>query len=76
MAALDTVGVMRLGLLPVAIGAVLVTAAELTFLAHWGGTLQLVLASVGVSMHVRAAQAAEAGAAWSNADEGSSRSLV
>ena len=38
---LDTLSVMRLGLLGLAVGAVLVTAAELTFLAHWDGTLQL-----------------------------------
>jgi len=39
--ALDTLSVMRLGMLVLAVGAVLVTAAELTFLAHWKGTLQL-----------------------------------
>ena len=37
--------------------------------------LLLLLASVGVSLHVHAAQAAPAGAAWSGADEGSSNSL-
>jgi hypothetical protein len=39
--ALDTLAILRLGLLALAVGAVLVTTLELTFLAHWDGTLQL-----------------------------------
>ena len=56
--ALDTVSVMRLGLLTLAVGAVVVTAAELAFLQHWDGTLQLLpwfalfAAAVGVLLLV------------------------
>jgi len=52
--ALDTLSVMRLGLLGLAVGAVLVTAAELTFLAHWDGTLQLLpwMALVSVALAI------------------------
>ena len=56
--ALDTVSVMRLGLLALAVGAVVVTAAELAFLQHWDGTLQLlpwvalVAAALGVLLLV------------------------
>ena len=39
--ALDTLSFMRLGMLGLGIGAVIVTAAELMFLQHWNGTLQL-----------------------------------
>ncbi len=39
--ALDTLALIRSGLLLLAVGAVVVTAAELTFLGHWDGTLQL-----------------------------------
>ena len=56
--ALDTVSVMRLGLLTLAVGAVVVTAAELAFLQHWDGTLKLLpwvallAAAVGVLLLV------------------------
>jgi hypothetical protein len=39
--ALDTLALMRAGLLLLAAGAVAVTATELAFLGHWDGTLQL-----------------------------------
>lgn len=38
---LDTPTIMRIGLLWLAVGAVLATGAELALLAHWDGTLQL-----------------------------------
>jgi hypothetical protein len=51
---LGTVGLMRLGMLGLAIGAVIVTAAELAFLTHWDGTLQLLpwVALVAVSVGI------------------------
>jgi hypothetical protein len=39
--ALDTLALVRSGLLLLSLGAVLVTAVELAFLGHWDGTLQL-----------------------------------
>src|SRR6476646_5085785 len=58
LATLDTLGVMRLGTLALSLGAVVVTAAELAFLQHWDGTLQLLpwfallTAAVGVLLLV------------------------
>jgi hypothetical protein len=51
---LGPVRLMRLGMLGLAIGAVIVTAAELAFLTHWDGTLQLLpwVALMAVSMGI------------------------
>ena len=52
--ALDTLALIRSGLLLLAVGAVVVTAVELAFLGHWDGTLQLLpwvaLAMVSVAL--------------------------
>jgi hypothetical protein len=58
--ALDTLAIIRAGLLLLAAGAGLVTAIELAFLGHWDGTLQLLpwvaLAAVVVALVLVAAR--------------------